>query len=331
MNAKDVVEKIVEETDLSKEDVKEEVEAKTDEFEGLVSEEGAVHLVAKDNGVQIAEAGGQALDIENIVPDMRKVNLKARVTNIMDANTFERDDGDEGKVQNMVLGDETGTIRVTLWDEQTEIAEKVSEGDAIGVEGAYTVEDDRGNAELRLGDEAHVKKVDDDEVPEVETGGSSDTEKVDIREIQSEGASYEVKGMIMDVYTSSPFYRVDPETGDTVRENDDGELVTDEGKEVEEPDHRLALSCVVDDGTGNTRVVLFGDQARKLLEIDEETERDGDLKAVENAATDAVGKEVRISGRTRYNDYFGTLELIGNEYEEIEPEDEIEELVEVLA
>jgi len=47
----------------------------------------------------------------------------------------------------MVLGDDTGTIRLTLWDEQTQIAEKVSEGDAIQIGGAYTVEDDRGNAQ----------------------------------------------------------------------------------------------------------------------------------------------------------------------------------------
>jgi len=334
MKQQEIIEKIVEETDLEEDKIKQEIEEKMEEFEGLVSEEGAIHLVAKENGVQIAEAGDQDLKVENIVADMRKVNLKARVTRIMEPNTFERDDEEEeGKVQNLILGDETGTIRVTLWDEQTEIAEKVSEGDAIKLGGAYTVEDNRGNAELRLGDEAQVKMAEDDEVPEVKTGGSasSEAEKVDIREIRTENASFEITGMVMDVYTSSPFYRVDPESGDTVRENDDGDLMTDEGKEVEEPEHRLALSCVVDDGTDNTRVVLFGGEARKLLEIDEDVEKEGDLKAVENAAKDAIGKEVRIEGRTRFNDYFSTLELIGNDYEEIDPEDQIEELVEMLA
>lgn len=325
-----IIAKIVEETELDEDEIEEQVEEKMEEFEGLVSEEGAIHLVAKDAGVQIAEAGDQDLKVENIVPDMRKVTIKARIVSISDVNTFDRDDGDEGKVQNMVLGDDTGTIRLTLWDEQTEIAEKVSEGDAIKIGGAYTVEDDRGNAELRLGDEAQVKMADEDEVPEVETRGSGDTSKADIREIVSENASYEITGMVMEVYTSNPFYKVDPESGDTVREDDDGNYVTDDGDEVDEPESRLAISCVVDDGTDNIRVVLFRDQARKLLGIDEETEKEGDGNAVEDAAKEVIGKQIKVEGRARYNDYFGTIELLGNEFEEVSTNDRIEELLELM-
>lgn len=334
METQKIIERITTETDLDEDEVKNQVEQKMDEFEGLVSEEGAVHLVAKENGVQISEVTEKDLKIENIVPEMRKVNLKARIANITDLNTFERDgDEEDGKVQNLVLGDDTGTIRVTLWDEQTEIAEKVEEGNPIEIHNAYTVEDNQGNAEIRLGDSTQVKNADDEEVPEIETQDSSppsSTQKADIRQINSENAQYEVDGMVIDVYTSNPFYRVDPETGETVREDDEGNLKTDEGKEVEDPDHRLALSCVLDDGTGNIRVVLFREQARKLLDIDEETERKGDLKTVEDAAGGAIGKEVKIEGRTRFNDYFGRLELLGNSLEEIGHKEKIEELIETV-
>lgn len=327
MEAEDVVDKVVEETELEEDEVKQDIEEKMSEFEGLVSEEGAAHLVAKEHGVNIAEAGEQELKIKNIVPEMRKVNVKARVVNITDANTFTRDDGDEGKVQNLVLGDDTGTIRLTLWDEQTQIAEKVEEGDAIEVAGAYTVEDDRENAELRLGDDAQVKKADEDEVPEVET--QSQIKKVDVRDITSEGTQYQVSGMVMDIYTSNPFYNRCPECGDTVREDEDGKYVCEDHDEVE-PDHALAISGVLDDGTGNIRFVMFRDQARNLLEIDEETEKEGDVQAVEDAVENAVGKEIVLSGRTRYNDYFDRLEIIGNSYEKTDPEQEIEDLTKIM-
>ena len=273
MESQELIDKIVEETDLDEDEVKENIDEKMEEFEGLVSEEGAIHLVAKEAGVQLEKAGDQALKVENVVPDMRKVNMKARVVNISDVNTFERDDDEEeGKVQNLVLGDDTGTIRLTLWDEQTQIADKVDEGDAIGVGGAYTVEDNQGNAELRLGDEAQVKMVDDDEVPEVESqGGGGDTSEVDIREVRSENANYQVEGMVMDIYTSNPFYSTCPDCGETVRENDDGDYVCEDHGEVD-PDKALAMSIVVDDGTGNIRAVMFRDRARELLGIDEETE-----------------------------------------------------------
>ena len=326
-----IIEKITEETELDEEEVKEKVEDKLDEFSGLVSEEGALHLVAKEHGVQIAEAQNKDLKINNIVPEMRKVNFKARVANISDINTFERDEEDEeGKVQNMTLGDDTETIRMTLWDEQTQITEKINEGDAIEISGAYTVEDQQENAEIRLGDNATVKMADEDEVPEIKQNTQSTATEATIKEIQTENSQFQTTGMIMALYTSSPFYKVDPETGDTVRENDDGELVTDDGKEVENPDHRLALSGVIDDGTDNIRCVFFGEQARKILEIDEETEKEGDLKKVEEQVNQAIGKEIQVKGNTRHNDYFSQLELLVNQVEELETQKQIEKLLEQL-
>ena len=331
MSFEDILEKIVDETDASKEDIEEEVEEKMDEFEGLVSEEGAIHLVAKEYGVQVEGEGDKELKIDNVVPEMRKVNIKARVLNILDMNTFEREDEDEeGRVQNIVLGDDTGTIRVTLWDEQTEIAEKIEEGDAIEISGAYTVEDDQGNAEIRLGDESQVAMADDDEVPEVESSSNQTMSEVDIGEVATENSQYRVNGMLVAMYTSNPFYRVDPETGDTVREDDDGNLVTDEGKEVEEPDHRLAVSGVLDDGTGVIRTVFFGEQARKILGVDEETEKEGDQETVEEAAEEIIGKELQAEGRTRYNDYFDQIEIIANSVEELDENEQIENLLNLM-
>ncbi len=330
MVSEKVVENILDETGLDKEELEEKVNEKMEEFSGLVSEEGALHLVAKEEGVEISEASDKDLDIDNIVPEMRNVNLKARVTNILDANTFTRDDGDEGKVQNIVLGDNTGTIRVTLWDEQTEIAEKIDEGDAIEIQNAYTVEDDRENAELRLGDESQVKMADDDEVPEVESPGTSETQEADLREVKSEGASYRIKGMVVNVYTSNPFYNRCPECGTSVREDDDGDFTCEDHGEVKAPDKALAVSAVIDDGTANMRAVFFRDLARELLEIGEEVEEEGDTSAVEEAAESALGKELELEGRTRYNDYFGRLEIIANEVKNVDAKQELEDLLEIM-
>jgi len=331
MSIDQIIEKVVEESELEKDDVEEKVEEKMEEFSGLVSEEGAVHLVAKEHGINIAEAEKQDLKIKNIVPEMRKLRLKGRVAQISDINTFERDDEEEdGRVQNVTLGDDTGTLRMTLWDEQTQITEQINEDDAIEISGAYTIENDQGDAEIRLGDDATVKMAEEDEVPEISDEHLDTATKANIKEIRSENARYETQGLIVTLYTSNPFYKVDPDTGDTVRENDDGELVTDEGEEVENPEHRLALSGVIDDGTDNIRVVFFGKQARKILNIEEETEKEGDLNAVEKAAEEVLGKEIRVTGRTRYNDYFGRLEMMANQVEMPEIEEEIKEILELM-
>lgn len=328
MEVEDIIAKIVEETELEEDEVRENVEEKMDEFEGLVSEEGAVHLVAKEHGVQIAEQGDGELKIENIVPEMRKVHIKARVVDISDVNTFERDDDEEdGKVQNLVLGDETGTIRVTLWDDQTEIAEKIDEDDVIEISGAYSVEDNQGNAELRLGDEVQVKMADDDDIPEVKD--PNEAQEASIIDVSEEGATYRVKGMVLNVYTSNPYYTTCPECDDSVREDDDGNYVCEEHGEVE-PEYALAISAVIDDGTDSIRGVFFRDQARDLLDMDEDEELDGDVETVEDAAEGVAGKEVELEGRTRYNDYFGRIELITNSYSVLDTEKELEHLLELM-
>lgn len=331
MDTEDLIEKVVEASELDKDELEEKVEEKLEEFEGLVSEEGAVHLVAKEHGVDLSESDAADLKIENVVPEMRKVVIKGKVLRVSDMNTFSRDgDEEDGKVQNLVLGDDTGTIRVTLWDEQTEIAQNVDEGDVIEMSGCYTVEDDRGKAELRLGDSAQVKMVEEDEKNSFDDVEMQSTSEVAISEVAGEGNSFKVTGMIMTVYTSNPFYRVDPDSGDTVREDDDGNYVTDDGTKVEEPEGRLAVSAVLDDGTENIRAVFFGDQARNMLGLTEEQEKEMDKDAVEESSEKVKGKEIEIEGRTRYNDYFDTIELLVNSMNETETEGKIEEMLEIM-
>jgi len=167
-----------------------------------------------------------------------------------------------------------------------------------------------------------------DEVPEIQTSGQVEEES--IRDVNDENTAYEIEGMVVAVYTSNPFYRVDPETGNSVREDDDGNYVTSEGKVVEDPENRLAVSAVLDDGTGNIRCVFFQEHARELLGVDEEVEKKGNLNKVEEATDNAIGKELKIEGRTRYNDYFGELEIMVNEMEEPDVSEKLEGLLEVM-
>ncbi len=323
MDTEELFDKLVEESERDEDTLREEVEDKMEEFSGLVSEEGAIHLVAKEEGIELAETSQEDIKVDNVVPEMRNLDIKARVVNISDKNTFERDDGEDGEVQNLVLGDDTGTIRVTLWDDQTKIAEQVDEGDAIEIEGAYTVEDNRENAEIRLGDNSKVTMAEEDEVPEVSSQGGGEYEKARIRDVQTENTNYEIQGMLLDVYTNNPFYQRCPKCGNTLQ-GDEGQKECPEHGEVD-PEYALAVSGVLDDGTENMRVVFFREQARDILGVSEEEEKEGDQQAVEKGAEEAVGQELVVRGNTRYNDYFGRIEMIANEVDEMNVENKIEE------
>ncbi|MCJ7450514.1 MAG: DUF2240 family protein [Candidatus Nanohaloarchaeota archaeon QJJ-9] len=319
----EIIEKIAEETELDKEEVKEKVDEKSEEFSGLVSEEGAAHLVAREHGVTVDKDVNKELKVENIVPGMNRLNIKAKVADISEINTFERDEGEEGQVQNMVLGDDTGTVRMTLWDEQTKVAKKVDEGDVIQISNAYSKEDNQGRAEIRIGDDTQIKRVEEDDIGEIKqksSGGSGNYKEAKIDEVIDTNAYYSVTGEVIDIYGENPFYQVCPDCGETLKKDNDYKC--GEHGEVE-PEYRIALTAVIDDGLGSLRCVFFQDRAKKLLDA-EGVEFKGNSRKLQDHAEKALGKRVRVKGRTQENDYIGNVELIVNEMRKLDLDNEIE-------
>jgi hypothetical protein len=66
------------------------------------------------------------------------VSLRGLVLDTDSIRTFDRDDGSEGRVSNLTLGDETGRIRVTLWDDR---ADRAAELDAVAVDADLAMAD----------------------------------------------------------------------------------------------------------------------------------------------------------------------------------------------
>lgn len=320
----DLIERIAEESGEDEDAIRERIEAKVEEMSGLVSEEGAAHLIAREAGVELAEAEEQEMKVEHVVPGMSRMDITVRVVDKTDTNTFTRDDGEEGKVRNLVLGDETGTVRMSLWDDQVDIAEKVDTGDVIHISGAYTREDNRGNPELRIGNNTHIERV-DEEIEAVDPssgGGGGSYQRVNIDEVIDENVNYAVAGTVVELYTQNPFYLACPECQKKVEEQGDGHACGEHG--AVEPQPTLILSAIIDDGYDNVRTVFFRDRAKDLLQAEDE-DFDGDVEQVRTHAEQVKGQDVVVKGQSRYNDYFNRIELIGDEVAFREPHALIEE------
>ncbi|MFB6086020.1 MAG: single-stranded DNA binding protein [Halodesulfurarchaeum sp.] len=87
------------------------------------------------------------------------VTLLGEVLATEPVRTFDRDDGTEGQVSNLLVGDETGRVRVTLWDKQAERVEDLSPHDTIEILDGYVRERD-GSLELHLGDRGAIEQRD---------------------------------------------------------------------------------------------------------------------------------------------------------------------------
>jgi len=102
-------------------------------------------ISAKDSSVK----GSKATDfkIKDLKVGMRKVNLKARVLEIPEPRMVYTAWGTDAHVSNALIADETGKVRMSLWNEQINM---VSEGDSIKVENAKVARF-KGELQLRIG------------------------------------------------------------------------------------------------------------------------------------------------------------------------------------
>jgi replication factor A1 len=135
--------------------------------EGYSGLEVSASRVEGEHEAEIDVEIGEPGTVEALSLGQSDVTLRGKVLGTEPVRTFSRDDGSEGKVSNFVLGDETGRVRVTMWDGQAETAEELTEGRSVEIVDGY-VRDRDGTLELHVGERGKITEIDEeiDYVPE---------------------------------------------------------------------------------------------------------------------------------------------------------------------
>jgi len=316
-----ILKKIKEKANLTDEDINKKILEKQQELSNLVSKEGAAYIIAKELGLDIFQKTKRRLEIKNVVPRLRNLSLTARIVKVFEPKEFKRKNK-IGKVANVILGDSSGTIRMSLWDQQTEIVEKLKSGMAIELFGAYTKENGLGSAEIRLGTKGGIKILEDSDIPPLEKIAKKEISRQNISNLK-EGSMGEIKAALVQLFETNIFFEICPTCGRRVKINDNKFVCAEHG-EVK-PKKTIVLSGVIDDGTGNIRAVFFRENALKLIG----TDIDEALKIKDSffENLDVLGKEFIMFGRVRRNKLFGRLEFVVNNIREINMEKEINKVI----
>ncbi len=103
------------------------VQIKTKKFAGLLTDEGAAHLVEKELGLKGKDE--EQLKISELTDGKKGVEVKGNVEAIYPVKEFEKN-GKKGKLLSLILSDGTGEIRTTLWNDQVD-KYKLTRGDEI--------------------------------------------------------------------------------------------------------------------------------------------------------------------------------------------------------
>lgn len=325
-----IVKEISKVSGLSVEEVNKKIEEKQIELSGLVSPEGAAYIVGKELGVNLLkESSKRKLKIKNVIPGIRSVDVAGSIVNITERRDFEKE-GRKGSVVNLIIGDDTGVVRLSLWDNEIDLIGKLGlkEGGVVKISGGYVKEDSRGNGEIRLGKAGKLEKS-DMKIPEVKSV-KNDFEEVKKKNIcdLNEGHYGEVRASLVQVFRRNPFFEVCPVCESRLEKEGDVWKCKDHDKV--EPKYNLVLSGVMDDGSGNMRVVFFRDLAekvwgKKMDELRKMASDDKDpMKVYENIQ---LGKEFIIRGMVKKNQFIERMEMVANDVKDFDPKKEVENIL----
>lgn len=323
----EIVQKIRSSSNLTEDEINQKIDAKMQQLSGLISKEGAAHIIANELGIKLFEQTSGVLKVKNILAGMRNVETVGKIVKKYDYREFQREDR-VGKVASFLLGDESGLIRAVLWNEQTDKFTEFKEGDVIKVESAYVKENNLGRKELHLNDKS--KLVINPAGVEVKSVAGSETKRKMVKDLQSTDVNVEIMGTIVQAFEPR-FYEVCPDCGKRMRSQEEGLQCPIHG--LREPDYGYVMNIMIDDGTGTIRTVFFRDQLNDLLKRSKEDvmhfkDNPVDFEAVKH---DLLGHIVKITGRASMNTMFDRIEFVGQSVQiDPNPEEEIKQLDNVI-
>ena len=244
-NYERILEKLATTSGVEKEEIERRVEAKRAKLSGLISKEGAAQVIAAELGISFDD---EQLKIEELLPGMRKVHVIGKVINLSPVRTFTTKKGEEGKVVNIFLADDTSNIKVVLWDtNHIALIEKqeIKNGSVVEISNGGI----RDN-ELHLGSFSEIKLSN-------ETFENVKSEKIVKEKTISDfkiSDNVGVRAFVVQAFEPR-FFNVCSECKKKVVPEGEDFVCAEHGKVA--PEKRAILNLVIDDGTESIRAVFF--------------------------------------------------------------------------
>ncbi|MDD9953441.1 MAG: OB-fold nucleic acid binding domain-containing protein [Candidatus Woesearchaeota archaeon] len=301
------VEKITTEANTSAEEIEQKVKAKLEELSGLISKDGAIHIVANELGVkltpEVKESGGE-VTISSLTVGMRGAIVTAKVLQKYDVKEFDKN-GRQGKVASMLVGDASGITRLVFWNDQVEIFQELKENDILKVTNPFVKESYmKDRLELQMNDQSQLTVNPEGVTVEVKPRETQDRTPKYIKDLQGGEQNIEVVATIVQVF-DPVYYDACPEC----RKKAENNLCPTHGEVTSEPNFNVSL--FIDDGTGNIRTSFWKKQAIQLTGLTDEqmvSFRENPA-GFEEKKNDLLGEIIKVVGSVKKNEQYDRIEM----------------------
>lgn len=315
-----IIEQIKKEKTISEQEINAKIDDKLKELSGLVSREGAAHIIANELGVNLYKELTGKIKISSLLAGMREIETLGKVQRIFETRNFDTGQR-KGSVANIIIADETGTCRVVLWNDKASMAAQLKENDIVKIKNTYA-KDNQGRVELHLNDKSEL--IINPEGEKIEEVKQYSSQRKEIKDLQDGDQNIELLGTIVQVFEPR-YFEICSQCGKRAILKGENEFVCEAHGTIT-PTYSYVMNFIVDDGTENIRCVAFKRQADRLLNRDI-TEIRNNPAEIEKIKIGLMGNIVKLIGKASKNQMFDRLEFTTQlVFTDPDPEDELKRI-----
>ncbi len=266
------------------------IELKRKNLDYLISEEGAIHIIASELGI----VSKPEFKIKDLQDGISGVNLFVKVVDVSQLREFQRK-GKLGKVRNLFVKDETGELYLSLWDDKAELDIKIN--NTIKIIGAYVRKNGK-ELEIRAGRQSIID-INPKDAPEILSNINEKKEEKTLKTAET-GDDIRLKACLTRVFDREPFFN-----------NSDGP--------------QLIISGILDDGSASMRAIFFRDSVEKIIGMSKKTAIEKGKEAILDAVK--LFTTFFLVGRIKYNDFTDSNEFVVNSVHTIDVGDLVDDAI----
>ena len=229
-----------------------------------------------------------------------------RVIELYDMRQFDRDNGDTGYVRNIEIADDTGAVKVVLWD--SDAKRELEMGQAIKLQNPRLTLDMDNQLQATVSSATTILDPSEKELenlPSQEELMESIFVAKPIEALLEDDTNVHITATIKEVFTDRILLKKCPNCHENVEESEDEYICDNCGHTFDEPDYTLMIPTRVEDDTGEIPVTFFGNLAEQLIDIDKDQiiSLVNEGLGIEDKLQDLVGITIEIIANVSFNEY----------------------------
>ena len=244
--------------------------------------------------------------IEDLDEDEEDTIIIGRIIEINEVREFDRDTGDVGYVRNIEIADDTGTIRVALWDKDAQKEREI--GDGIKLQNPRLALNMDNRLEANVSRSTTILEPSESELeklPSIDELMAAIYVPKTIESLLEDDTNVCVTGTIKEVTSERAILKKCPNCNSTVEESIDEYICDNCGYTFDDPDYLLMVPTRIEDDTGDIQVTFFDKLAEELIGMKKEeiVSLVEDGYGIEDKLQDLSGLTIEIIADVSFDEY----------------------------